>query len=95
MTESPKTSDIKSFATDVFAGAGLFVLVTTLVVGSESVAATLSLTDMGPASLALADASGTAHSMAVLGVVFSVLFAFNAAFFRHLGRAYTGTSRRK
>jgi hypothetical protein len=94
---SPLASkNVRRFAADACAGAGFFVLIATMAAGTGSIAATFSLAETSEAStaLALAQSSGNEHSILVLGLVFSVLFAFNAAFFRHLGRAYTGAGRR-
>jgi hypothetical protein len=84
---------MRHFIADALAGAGIFALATTCVSGTSAIAATLNLSEVSETSAALAMAqssagSGNAPSFLVLGLVFSVLFAFNAAFFRHLGRAY-------
>ncbi|MEQ1576942.1 MAG: hypothetical protein ABL894_04750 [Hyphomicrobium sp.] len=95
MTKSSNANHTKRFVTDALAGLGVFVLITTMVAGSGSFAATLTLVENENMNYSMANAAGNEHSIVVLGIVFSVLFALNAAFFRHLGRAYTGASRRK
>ena len=93
MTESSNIHHGRRFAIDATAGLGLFALITTLVAGTGTFAATLSFDE--PDAIALAGSTGSEHSILVLALVFSLLFALNAAFFRHLGRAYTGSTRRK
>ena len=63
--------------------------------GTGSFAATFALAAPDTINLALSEPRIGEQSMLVLGVVFSLLFAFNAAFFRHLGRAYSSESRRR
>ena len=95
MTETSNTHHVRRFVTDACAGLGVFGLLTTVVAGTGTFAATLALTGTETSNIAMANASGGEGSILVLGIVFSVLFAFNAAFFRHLGRAYIGAPRRK
>lgn len=95
-TASPKSSatrHTRRYVADAAAGLGLFILLTVMVAGTSTFAGTLAFTDPENMNIAMANASGSEHSIVVLGIVFAVLFAFNAAFFRHLGRAYIGVSR--
>lgn len=95
MTETSNSNHVRRFVTDTLAGAGVFGLLTTMVAGTSTFAATFTLADTQTSNIAMANASGGEGSILVLAIVFSVLFAFNAAFFRHLGRAYIGATRRK
>ncbi len=87
-----KSVHIRRFVTDALAGFGLFALGSTLTSGSGALAATLNLAETNPSRLLLADPS--IHPVAMLALVFSLLFAFNAAFFRHLSRAYSRAGRK-
>ncbi len=96
--QSSQPNHLRRFSADALAGASIFVLASTLVVGADALAATLNLAEVSETSAALALAqasagSANAPSFLVLGVVVSVLFAFNTAFFRHLGRAYARSAR--
>ena len=95
MTETSNTHHVRRFVTDACAGLGVFGLLTTVVAGTSTFAATFALAGTETSNIAMANASGGEGSILVLAIVFSVLFAFNAAFFRHLGRAYIGATRRK
>lgn len=88
-----RQSPARYFIADAVTGAGIFVLGAIMMGGTRSFAATFALAD--PVNLALSEPQMKEQSMLVLGIVFSLLFAFNAAFFRHLGRAYSGPSRRR
>lgn len=93
MTESSNTRHIRSFAADQLAGLGIFGIGTTLVSGTSAFADTFTFASPDSPPFAIASASSGSHTVLVLGLVFSVLFAFNAAFFRHLGRAYSQAPR--
>lgn len=95
MTETTNPIHVRRFVTDALAGLGVFALLTTMVAGTGTFAATFAVADPENMNIAMANASGGEGSILVLAVVFSVLFAFNAAFFRHLGRAYIVATRRK
>lgn len=87
-TERPSTPHFGRFATDAFAGLGVFIVTTLLVAGGDTFAATLNASDP------LMSNSPASSPVIVLAVVFSLLFAVNAAFFRHLGRTYRAAPRR-
>lgn len=90
--ETSKTSGghIRRFITDAFAGLGLFTLGMVMTSGSDALAATLSLENTS----GLLQQPSAAHPVVLLAAVFSVLFALNASFFRHLARAYARTGRK-
>ena len=92
MSKSSTTLHTRRYFADAAAGLSLFVLGTIMVAGTDTLAATFAVADPENLNIAMANASGSEHSIVVLGLVFAVLFAFNAAFFRHLGRAYIGVS---
>jgi hypothetical protein len=94
-TETMSTSNrvhIRRFATDAVAGLGLFGLAATLTCSSTALAATLALSDTNTSGLI--ETQPSAHPVVLLALVFSLLFAFNAAFFRHLSRTYNRNGRK-
>jgi hypothetical protein len=81
MITSPLSRAISRFAVDALTGFGLFLLIAALTAGTTSFAAAKLLGEV-------AEASAESPGLVLLAVTFSVLFALNAAFFRHLRRDY-------
>ena len=85
--QAPSTAGhIRRFVADAFAGLGLFTLAM--------------VTTSGPGALALESTTDmlqqptVARPWLLLALVFSMLFALNASFFRHLARAYARNGRK-
>jgi len=95
MTTSHNSSHIRRFAIDTLTGAGLYFLIATLTLGSRSFAADGLLTEIGAAAVKVADESVSSPGFLMLAAAFAVLFALNAAFFRHLTRLYAPAGRHK
>jgi hypothetical protein len=92
-TDRPASSSaghIRRFATDAIAGLGLFTLGMVMTSGTSALAATLTLDNAS----GLLQQPSVADPVVLLAAVFSVLFALNAAFFRHLARAYVRSGRK-
>jgi hypothetical protein len=88
---SSSAGPVRRFMTDALLGLGLFGLGMVMTTGPGALAATITL---DPSTSGLLQQTSAAQPVVLLAAVFSLLFAFNAAFFRHLARAYTRTGRR-
>ena len=78
----------RRFVTDALAGLGLFCLAAVMWAGTPSFAANMFLAELGRTVDVLTDVSAASPHVLVLAAGFSVLFALNAAFFRHLACVY-------
>ncbi len=78
----------RRFVTDALAGLGLFCLLAVIWASTPSFAADMLLAELGRAFDVLAEASAASPQVLVLAAGFSVIFALNAAFFRHLTGFY-------
>lgn len=86
---------LRRFVADAFAGLGLFLLGSVLTLSNASFAASGFIGEFGEAAEKLADAGMTRPEIMTLAVAFSLLFALNAAFFRHLRRLYAPARKRR
>jgi len=85
MTAKSQNRAVRRFFADSLAGLGLFIVATALVAGTDAFSGTLALAHTANFDTSMAlPASSSDSSILVLALVFSLLFAFNAAFFRHL-----------
>ncbi len=82
------SDNTRRFVTDALAGLGLFCLLAVVWASTPSFAADMLLAELGRAFDVLAETGAASPHVLVLAAGFSVLFALNAAFFRHLACFY-------
>lgn len=91
MTTGQISRHIRHFATDALAGFGIYLVIAAMTVSDSSFAASALLEELEEAAVRVADAGVSSPTFLTLAAVFSLFFALNAAFVRHIRRNYATT----